>query len=234
MYEAKRCVSFTVPIGKPTFKRNRGRRAGAGPGRNAFMTFQSILFEKREDGIWPEPSQAPACFADLHLDQVVDAITSGREEYHLKPLFAIPLKEVRAVEYRQEIMRDLENPSLAGYIHTFAQQMRKMREYLALAEKLYYPSQKKRWFLDAVDLYCIAVRGLLHTLSLARLQARGLLAFRAYLEEYINSEGFTELAAETKRLQEDLATVSYCLLIKGGSVKVRGYASEGDYSAEVE
>src|SRR5579885_3859752 len=96
-------VSFMVPIGKPTVKRSRGRCEGSGPGRRVPMTFQSILFEKREDSIWPEPSQAPACFADLNLDQVVDTITSGREEYHLKPLFAIPLKEVRAVEYRQEI-----------------------------------------------------------------------------------------------------------------------------------
>lgn len=198
------------------------------------MTFQSILFEKREDGIWPEPSEAPDCFADLNLDQVVDAITSGREEYHLKPLFAIPLKEVRAVEYRQEIMRDLENSTLAGYLQSFAQQMRKMREYLTLADKLYYPLQKKRWFLDAVDLYCKAVRVLLHDLSLARLQARGLLAFRDYLETYINSEEFIALATETKQLKADLTTVAYCLLIKGGSVKVRRYASERAYSTEVE
>jgi DNA mismatch repair protein MutS len=198
------------------------------------MTFQSILFEKREDGLWPEPSEAPACFADLNLDQVVDAITSGREEYRLKPLFAIPLKEVRAVEYRQEIMRDLENPTLAGYIHTFAQQMRKMREYLALADKLYYPYQKKRWFLDAVDLYCEAVRDLLHDLSLARLQAHGLLAFRNYLEEYVSSDEFIDLVAETEQLKADLSTIAYCLLIKGGSVKVRRYASERDYSTEVE
>jgi DNA mismatch repair protein MutS len=47
------------------------------------MTFFSILFEKTEDGLRKETLEAPIFFADLNLDQIIDAVTAGREEYNL-------------------------------------------------------------------------------------------------------------------------------------------------------
>ena len=52
--------------------------------------------------------------------------------------------------------------------------------------------------------------------------------------DYIASDRFTALLAETKKLKADLSTVRYCILIKGNAVKVRKYASESDYSVAVE
>lgn len=49
------------------------------------MTFHSILFEKIEDIIKKETVKAPVFFVDLNLDQIIDAITAGRNEYNLKP-----------------------------------------------------------------------------------------------------------------------------------------------------
>ena len=40
------------------------------------------------------PRDEPACFADLHLDQVADAMITGREQYDLKPFFSMPLHDV--------------------------------------------------------------------------------------------------------------------------------------------
>ncbi|MDI6619784.1 MAG: DNA mismatch repair protein MutS [Clostridiales bacterium] len=51
---------------------------------------------------------------------------------------------------------------------------------------------------------------------------------------YVNSEHFTSLLVETKKLKADLSTVKYCLLIKGNSINVSKYESEIDYSVEVE
>ena len=45
------------------------------------MTFNSILFEKTEDGLKNEAIEAPAFFVDLNLDQIIDAITAGKQEY---------------------------------------------------------------------------------------------------------------------------------------------------------
>ena len=76
------------------------------------MTFNSILFEKAEDAPEKVAPEAPDFFADLNLDQIVHAITAGKEEYNLKPFFYASLRNIDAIQYRQEIMRDLENKLL--------------------------------------------------------------------------------------------------------------------------
>ena len=198
------------------------------------MTFHSILFECTEDGGENIALAAPDFFVDLNLDQIVDAITASKAEYNLKPFFFTSLHQVDGVRYRQEIFRDLENETLFERVKSFAQKMRTMREHLAQADKLHYKYQKERWFVDAAEIYCDAVHDLVQDLSLVDLKSRGFLAFREYMTDYCQSDHFTSLAAETKKLIADLSAVKYSLLIKGNSIQVRRYDSETDYSAEVE
>jgi DNA mismatch repair protein MutS len=198
------------------------------------MTFHSILFARTEDSREKETLAAPAFFVDLNLDQIIDAITASRPEYHLKPFFYTSLTDIKAITYRHEVMRDLENTLLFEYIQSFAQKIRAMHKYLAQADKLSYTYQKERWFLDAVALYCDAVTCLLRDISLVDVQSHGLLAFRAYLTDYANSSRFTSLLLATKKLKADLSAVKYCLRIKGNSIKVRKCEAEIDYSADVE
>jgi DNA mismatch repair protein MutS len=198
------------------------------------MTFHSILFERTEDSIQKETLEAPDFFVDVNLDQVLNAITNGRQEYHLKPLFYTPLKEIDAIAYRHEVMQDLEGQELSEHLRTFAQRMRTTRKQLAQAEKLYYKYQKESWFVDAVETYCEAVTGLVRDISPVNVRSRGLLAFRDYMTDYANSDRFTSLLTETKTLKADVSSITYCLLIKGNRVQVRKYESEPDYSVEVE
>ncbi len=198
------------------------------------MTFISILFKDGEDGITIDTREAPAYFADLNLDQIVDAVTAGRQDYDLKPLFYTSLYDIDAIRYRQEVFRDLEGESLYAQVSAFAQQMRAMRAHLAQAAKLHYKYQKERWFLEAVNIYCDAVNCLAQGLTLAELKSRGFVAFRQYVASYAESDRFALLQSDTKMLLADLAEVKYCLHIKGNRIHVRQDESETDYSAEVE
>jgi hypothetical protein len=198
------------------------------------MTFESILFIKTAHRPEDERSQAPDFFVDLNLDQIVDAVTAGRQRYDLKPFFYTPLHDADAIRYRQEVMRDLENPPLLEKIKSFCGEMVIMRRYLSMIKKLHYTHHKTGWFLEAVIIYCGAVNCLVHDLRQADIKSRGLLALRQYLTTYAGSDPFTLLQEETNRLKTDLSTVKYCILIKGSHVKVRQYASETDYSADVE
>lgn len=198
------------------------------------MTFRSILFEESEERRSQEALPVPEFFGDLNLDQIIDAITIGKEEYNLKPIFYSRLNEINAIKYRQDVMRDLDNKPHLDYVVSFAKKMRAMREHLAQAAKLHYRHQKNSWLLDAVQICCDAITQLAHDLSQANLQSRGLRAFRDYLVNYTESETFKSLLAETIKLKADLSTIIYCLLIKGDTVKVRKYESEIDYSSSVE
>jgi DNA mismatch repair protein MutS len=198
------------------------------------MTFHSILFPNPPPEGPDEQLAAPTFFGDLNLDQIVAAITAGREEYNLKPFFHLPLQDVDAVTFRHEVMQDLEVTSLFDSIKVFAQGLRTMREHLAQAEKLHYQLQKQRWFLDAVDTYCDAVTRLVQDLSVADLTSRGFLAFREWVSRYAASAPFTSLVEQTKKLEADLRTIHYGVWIRDLRIQVHRYGGEPDYSDEIE
>jgi DNA mismatch repair ATPase MutS len=198
------------------------------------MNFCSILFEKSQDGIQKETAEQPPFFTDLNLDQIINAITAGKDEYNLKPFFYSPLRDVETIQYRYAIMQDLENEALLEYIKAFAQKMSIVRRYLALVEKLDFKNHREGWFLEAVDVYCEAITSLAHGLTLQNVRSRGFLAFSAYVTNYASSHSFQLLIAETNKLKADLSTIRYCVVIKDLTVRVRKYESETDYSVEVE
>jgi len=194
----------------------------------------SILFLRPEQRADAEEAQAPDCFRDLHLDQVVEAITAGRSEYRLRGFFHTPLRDVESIVYRHEVFRDLDNAALEAAVRTFADRMRTVRGQLAQAGKLRYPLQQERWFLEAVATYLDAVRDLCRALGELDLRSRGFLGLRAYVAAYAGSPAVAALAAETDRLRQDLAAVVYTLHIHGNRIRIARYAGEADYAAEVE
>ena len=131
-------------------------------------------------------------------------------------------------------MRELERQELTQIVEAFAKKMRTMRDYLMRNKRLSYYLQKQRWFLDAVDAYCDAVSSLYGDLSEVELKSRGFRAFREYLKGYANSEAFTSLKDKTQKLKDDIATVDYCIHIKGKYFTVRRRDSEIDFGADVE
>ena len=86
------------------------------------MPFRSILFDQSEISTVVDGRETPEFFSDLNLDQIVASITAGREEYNLKPFFYTPLRRIETINYRHDILRDLENQALLGHIRSFAQE----------------------------------------------------------------------------------------------------------------
>ena len=172
------------------------------PSKRANPTpFRSILFDEYEPGADIERREVPEFFTDLNLDQIVASITAGRDEYNLKPFFHTPLSHVETINYRHDILRDLENQAVFGHIQSFAEDMRTVRGHLDQAQKLHYKRQKQSWFLDAVEIYCKAVRRLTSNLAIADVRSRGFVAFRQFLKDYTESADFTSLAADTEKLK---------------------------------
>lgn len=202
------------------------------PLEHAAVTFRSILFDG--DSVQKETMEPPPFFADLNLDQVVDAITARKRSYNLKPFFYTPLHDPEIIRYRQEVMRDLEDATLMACITAFAERMTVVRRYLALVDQLDFHYHKLGWFLEAALVYCEAVTELASSLGALSLCSRGLLAFRDYLARYVDSRAFQALLAEARAVKEGLANVKYCVIIQSGKFKVKRYEGEVDYSAEVE
>jgi DNA mismatch repair protein MutS len=198
------------------------------------MTSAGVLFVDQDDRGKAEQAVAPYFFGDLNLDQIVNAITAGRDEYNLKPFYWFPLRDDDAIRYRHEVFHDLENTALSDQVRAFTQRMREVRESLAQGSKLHYKLQKQSWFLDAVENYTAAIRQFAADLSQSRITSRALIAFRQYLISYVSGEPFGLLVRETGTLKQALAEVRYTVLIKDNAFTVYHYDAESDYSAEIE
>ena len=197
------------------------------------MTFRSILFLNGTDRRADRSAHEPSFFGDLNLDQIVSAVTTHKQEYDLRPFFHTPLHDTDAVDFRHEVMQDLEVPDLMRIIKAFAFRMCTVREHLSQSEKRRNRHQKMRWFLDAVALYSKTVTTLARNISTAEVKSRGLLQFREYVTGHISSQRFNALIEEAGRLLVELTAIRYSILIRGLCVEVRPYQGERDYGAEV-
>lgn len=198
------------------------------------MLFHSILYKKLNFAGKEETTKAPDFFSDLKLDLIIDRITIGRQSFNLNPFFYESLKDIDEIQYRHEIMQDLENMILFNSVQSFIQKMAAMKKKLIQTEKSYYLYQKESWFLDTVDIYCEAIQTLAQDLASMALHSQGFIAFREYVTTYIQSKAFTTILEETKNLIKNLAQVQYSLLLRGNCIQVRCYQDEPDYSVQVE
>jgi len=190
----------------------------------------SILFDQP---VGADARPAPPYFPDLNLDQLLAGVAAGRGQYDLAPFLRVPLHDAAAVEYRHEVLRDLENRATATAVTQFAERMQATCNDMAQARKLRYRYQKEHWLLDAARGYCAAVSELSAALGQAELTSRGLTAFRDYLSGYARSAAFTGLAIEAGEVASALDDVRYCVNIKGSRVTVTRYEAEADFSADV-
>jgi len=198
------------------------------------MSFKSILFKDTASRASDKSAAALQLFADTNFDQIIAAITTGKEEYDLTPFFHLPLCDAEAVAFRHEVMQDLEVPAVLDIIRGLALRMRAVRAHLAEAAKAHYELQKQRWFLDAVEIYTDAVTRLANDMSGVELRSRGFLSFRRYITDYATSAGFISLTEQTKRLEAQLAAIRYSIYVRGSRVEVRHYTNEPDFSGEVQ
>jgi len=197
------------------------------------VSFYSVLYRSPDDFI-TLPDEAPEFFRDLHLDQIVHAVTSDWKEYDLAPFFFSPLKHLDAVAYRQEVMRDFENTGLKQIVRSFSEQMRAVRNGLEQGKKLYYEAAVQRGFLSAVERYCTAVEDLSKNLGKFNLKSLGLHQLHGYLMEYVGSHPFQDLVCEAEKLTSDLFAIKYSVVLRDGSINVRNYEGESDYSSTIE
>lgn len=191
----------------------------------------SILFINEISDI--DKATQPLYFPDLNLDQVVDTITTRKNDYNLKPFFYTPIADLDLITYRQEVFGDLSDQKLLSGLKMFAESMIQVRRYLGLVEKLDYHYHKEGWYLEATLKYCQSVINLEKTLSQVNLTSRGFLSIHNYIQEYVNSIEFQSLYKEARAVKDDLVKIRYCILLQNGTVQVSHYSGEVDYGEEI-
>ena len=194
--------------------------------------FESILFDRPTDSAAPDE---PSFFTDLNLDQVLESMTVGPRGVRPHGFLLDPFARRRggAVPTRDPARSRAAGGlrSRSGVRGEDAADARPPRPGGKAALQV---AKRKRWLLDAVEIYCDAVDSLEDELEALELESAGIRAFREYLGGYAGSESFTLLAGGMRTTREALSDVTYTVRIRGDRVEVGRYADEADYSAEVE
>lgn len=198
------------------------------------MDFQSILFNHSEYRLDKNATADPACFVDLNLNQIVDSLVKGKEEYNLRPYLQNPLHDVDTIVFRQKVMTDLENPKAFRYVQAFAESMRSLRNQMSFIDRQEYKYHKERLFVDAVIFYHEFLQQFYQNLSNIDLKSEGLIDFKNYLMRFVQSAEVEKKLAEAHEITVKLSSIKYCINIDGLQVHVLKYANETDYTIEVE
>jgi DNA mismatch repair protein MutS len=194
-------------------------------------SFISVLF--------PEPDETagcdgePDCFPDLHLDEIVAAVTTGDVNEHLTKFFNTPLDEVSTVDYRHQVFHDLEREETREPIQKFVDSIRATGREVGRAAKLWHPLQRQGWLAHAVESYCSAITQLRDGLSGVALASQGLRHMFDHVVEYTDSDTFRTLADDTAALHAQLHEVRYTVHIQGLRVHVETFTDQSDYSVGV-
>lgn len=196
------------------------------------MAFTSILFEGSHGPLSDRAGVADYA-ADLHLDDIVRAVTGGHEGHEFARVFFQPLPDAGAITYRHDVFRDLEDVGLLEAIRSFGLQMEVVRRRREHAAKATYAVDRQRWLLGSAEIFGAAVVELNDGLQRANLASAALSAFRDYLADYVESVALTTLEADTRRVRTALHGVIYRLRIDGSKVTITRFRPEPDYSVEV-
>lgn len=189
--------------------------------------FTSILFPQGSapTGVGP----VPGCFPDLHLDEIIAAITAGHPDDHVNRLFYVPPREVSTVEHRHQVFRDLERHQIRQPLLDFVDGMRTMRHRRQQASRLRHPLQRQGWFISAIQTFCDTVALLRDDLARAKPASRGLVDFADYVAGYVETETFRNLVSDAEAVQTELRKVRYTVRIQDLRVRVEKYAGQIDY-----
>ncbi len=202
----------------------------AGSSRQPYV---SVLFEGA--GARGTLSRAElAAFSDLQLDQIQRLLAVDRQPWALEELFRAPLASAAEVRYRQDVLRDLEDPGVRPVVTRFGEAMEIVHDLRRNSEHADLQPKQEALFLGAVDEYCSAVRALADGIAASGIASSGLRRISGYLTAHVASRQFAELAQEANRLTAAVAGIRYRLQIDAWQVTVSHDEDAPDYSLEIE
>lgn len=179
----------------------------------------------------------PDCLVDLHLDQIIAAVTAGHGDSDgdgdLASIFYAPLHDPSAVEYRQQVFCDLDNDRICASIAHFVDGMHTMRDRLHVARKVWHPLQRQGWMIAAVETYCHTLKLLRDDFAQLLPQSSGLRGFGEHVSRYVDTDAFSRLVSEAEAVRDQLDKVRYLVHIHGLRVHVEKFGDQTDYTCEV-
>ncbi|MEA4944411.1 MAG: hypothetical protein VB080_08220 [Propionicimonas sp.] len=188
--------------------------------------------------LFPRPHQAlvhtaPACFADLNLDQLVPALVARAGGVPVGDYLSTPLGSPEAVGYRLAVFADLLTAPLRTCLADFTHRVDWAHRLTDGAGSQHYEIGRQATLLRAGLHYVDTVIAVTDALAADPPASPGLRRAAAWLADYRASSGFDRLRADAVRTRDDLDRVEYRLRIHGPTIEAGLPRDEPDQVASV-
>jgi len=204
--------------------------------------FYSVLFPTEESSLLPRRKEMTDSFRDLNLDQIMKRAMQEKELFHLEEYFYTPLSDPAVIRYRQEVMRELEEPGVRFAIQGMVGQISFMRMFMdGLRAKLMVNGKfggkylDMGHFLENATIFSGVVIGLSQGFQHMNLRSEGLRRFADYVSAYCSSEQFVHMQEWAARLRESFDKARYCLFLKrsNNQLRVMPYEEQDSYVDQI-
>lgn len=162
------------------------------------MEFTSIL-DLRDNPDKDEPRSA--FFLDLNIETIIDEVKAVWGESGTRYFYYFPADQ-ECESYRRDVYSDIKHQEVYDALSEYVNQMKNRNELMRKKEQVSIRVQKQIWHVLEAHCYCNALTELSHKLDSISLKSKGLQAFRAYLKQHTESEGFLQI----KKLVSELST----------------------------
>jgi len=198
--------------------------------RMEHMNYHSILYPT---SVIPTLMQKePMYFKDLNLDQIIEKVVDNRTD--LLPYFYTPVTDVNAIQYRQDVFKDIEAETIREAVDVFVSKIEIITRRVADIKKNIKFSRKsgeyllKGGLLFQIERYLDSIHIFVEIMKSQPIQSDGLILFTDYLNRYQKSDEIRALAMTTTKLRERLQQINYLIQIRGPLVKVCDTNDEED------
>lgn len=191
---------------------------------------QSILYEGEIPG---NSFRNTRYMKDLNLDDIIDRLCWGKDEFKLKDVFENRLTDISQITYRQDVFRDLENEGINKELHQFVSDISNLKKNDESAQRCSYVHQRSWYIMHGVSLYIKICEGIAALLSASDIRSKALLAVTDYLNDYINTDSFISMKRYCDAIEDALSKVSYTVHVKGNGLDVIDQAPAEDYGKKI-
>lgn len=196
------------------------------------MTYHSVLWKQGRMKESFEDISMPKFFYDLNLDQVVNDIMEEQKLYDLKEYY-YELPSHEDIEFRQSILKDLEQNIIYDAIENFSLRIRKVKEYIENSKATDIKIQEQKWLLDGCYGYVMGIDQLRKDFEQANITSDGMKAFLDWLSSYCNQPSYMSLKEDTYRLMNLFHQIKFHMEFKRDRIIIQHDYLEEDYCKEL-
>lgn len=169
----------------------------------------------------------PEFYEHLNLDSIMETIY-GQDFFtqKIQKVWTDLSITKETMMYRQDMMRDLEEPACYEAFSTFRNKLKEVHRMMDYSGKVIEASQRDSFYLKAACIYCEAMDGLSRFYAQYKVKSEALMKLKKLLADYIKGEDFTNLKEQAEALKAQFERITYQLIIGEKQVVIR--LSEGD------